>query len=642
MPEHRSQILPSNIVLVALSVVVTVVICLSDLLLPLGVAAGIPYVLTVLLGAWLPWRHSIVVLAIICTILTTLGYFLSPAGGILWVVLLNRTLALLAIWTTAILLLQREKVARQLKQLHIDLESRIVERTAEAQEHKAFLHGIMDNITDGLITIDEHGIIDSFNHTAELMFGYTAEHACGQNISILMPDPYQSQHDSYISNYLKTGKGGVIGIGHREVLGQHRDGPTFPLDLNVSVMKAGGKRRFIGNVRDITQRKETEKQLQQAQKMEAIGHLTGGIAHDFNNMLTAIIGNIELAKEFANKNSEIQKYTDLALRASFRAANLTQRLLAFSRKQALQPEVTDVNGLVPDMAELMRRSLGERVEIEIVLSGGLWPAIVDKSQLENALLNLAINARDAMPDGGKLTIETANTRLDQEYAERHEEVSPGQYVMIAVTDNGTGMPPEVIDHVFEPFYTTKEIGKGSGLGLSMVYGFLKQSGGHIKIYSEVEQGTTIKLYLPKAMSTGQTSRPTSVSRRVLPRGNETILVVEDDYDVRTYLIATLKTLGYHIMEAEDGPTALALLEDRPSVDLLLTDVVMPKGMSGRHVADEVRKLYPEVRVLFTSGYTENAIVHQGRLDEDAKLLAKPYTKEVLAQRVRTILDAKIN
>ncbi|MEH6477671.1 MAG: PAS domain S-box protein, partial [Sneathiella sp.] len=294
MSEHQPQLLPINIALVMLSAAVSAVIFLSDMLLPLGVAAGIPYVLTVLLGAWLPWRHSIVVLATICTILTILGYFFSPTGGIPWVVLANRALALLAIWTTAILLFQREKVAKELKQSHIGLENRIVDRTAEMRKHEAFLHGIMDNVTDGLITIDEHGIIDSFNHTAELIFGYTAENACGQNISALMPEPDQSQHDAYIANYLRTGKGKIIGIGHREVQGLHKDGAVFPIELNVSVMLVGGKRRFIGNVRDITQRKETEAQLQQAQKMEAIGHLTGGIAHDFNNMLTVIIGNIEL------------------------------------------------------------------------------------------------------------------------------------------------------------------------------------------------------------------------------------------------------------------------------------------------------------------------------------------------------------
>jgi PAS domain S-box-containing protein len=397
--------------------------------------------------------------------------------------------------------------------------------------------------------------------------------------------------------------------------------------------------RVVGIAVDITEHRRRDEQLHQAQKMEAVGHLTGGVAHDFNNLLTAILGNLEFVAEHVNGDAELLEFTDNAIKATLRGADLTQRLLAFSRKQALQPEVTDVNNLATGMTKLMRRTLGEHIGIENIASGGLWPAVVDRGQLENVLLNLAINARDAMPDGGKLIFETANVSLDQDYADRNDEVTPGDYVMLAITDNGAGIAPEVLDHVFEPFFTTKEVGKGSGLGLSMVYGFAKQSGGHIKIYSEVGQGTTVRLYLPRAVSSEEEAAQTGeAAGSTPPRGDETILVVEDDPDVRSYVVTVLKVFGYNILEAEDGPAALTMLAGRPRLDLLLTDVVLPKDMNGRRVAEEVRKLYPEVRVLFTSGYTENAIVHNGTLDEDAELLAKPYTRETLARRVRTVLD----
>jgi len=507
------------------------------------------------------------------------------------------------------------------------------------KEREARLRGIMDNVVDGIITFDEHGIIDSFNHAAEVMFGHTAECIRGQNVSVLMPEPHHSEHDDYIENYLHSEKGKILGIEPREVMAVDKDGSIFPMELAVSVMDIDGSRRFIGVLRDITQRKEIEEQLRQAQKMEAVGHLTGGIAHDFNNLLTTIIGNLDLVKDHIEENPEAQSFMDAAFKASLRGADLTQRLLAFSRKQALCPEPTDVNRLVPGMTELMRRTLGEDIQIETVLAGGLWHAMVDPGQLENALLNLAINARDAMPEGGKLTIETANTRLDQDYAGAHQEVTPGQYVMVAVTDTGTGMPPKVIERAFEPFFTTKEVGKGSGLGLSMIYGFVKQSGGHVAIYSELARGTTVRLYLPKATDAGLRAHIAQASRRNQPRGHETILVVEDDPDVRAFVVAALRVFGYQVNEAEDGPTALVLLDELSHIDLLLTDVVLPRGMNGRQVAEEVQKRLPQVKVLYTSGYTENVVVHHGRLDEDAKLLAKPYTRETLAIKVRSVLDA---
>ncbi len=506
------------------------------------------------------------------------------------------------------------------------------------RESDARLRGIMNNTADGIITIDEQGAIDSFNHAAELMFGYTAEEMRGLNVSKLMPEPHHGQHDQYLKNYLRTGKGKILGIGPRELDGKRKDGTLIPIDLAVSEMRVGNTRLFIGVVRDITERKESEEQLAQAQKMEAIGQLTGGIAHDFNNMLLAIIGNLELLGDHIGENSAARKSLDIAFRASMSAADLTQRLLAFSRRQPLNPVATDVNQLILNTQPLLQRTLGEDIDFETVLGGGLWRAIVDESQLESAILNLAINARDAMRNGGKLTLETGNMRLDRDYAAGHPDVTPGQYVMVAVTDSGTGMTAEVMERAFEPFFTTKEIGKGSGLGLSMIYGFVKQSGGHVKIYSEVGHGTTVKIYLPRATVDEQTRDDRSLQQRAMPAGDESILVVEDDPDVRAFVTTALEALGYRVTEAGDGPAAVAIMDQGRDFDLLFTDVVLPGGMNGRQIADEYAKRYPRRKILFSSGYTENAIVHHGRLDDDAELLAKPYTREALARVMREILD----
>jgi CheY-like chemotaxis protein len=379
--------------------------------------------------------------------------------------------------------------------------------------------------------------------------------------------------------------------------------------------------------------------------MEAVGQLTGGIAHDFNNLLTVVTGNIGMAEralEAANiTDARTRRALTGAMKGAERAATLTQRLLAFSRRQPLAPKVIDVDKLVLSMSDLLQRSLGELIKLQITIAPGLWRVEADPNQLESAIINLAVNARDAMPQGGELVIETANARLDENYATTHAEVGPGQYVMIAVTDSGSGMPKIVADRAFEPFYTTKEIGKGTGLGLSMIYGFIKQSGGHVKIYSEEGQGTTVKMYLPRLLrktSTEDDSASLSPGFEESAR-QETILVVEDDDDVRAYTVDCLRDLGYRVLEAHDGPSALRLLERQENpVDLLFTDVVMP-GMTGRQLADEARKQQSRLRVLYTSGYTRNAIVHAGRLDPGVEMIAKPFTFEALAQKVRDVLDA---
>jgi PAS domain S-box-containing protein len=392
---------------------------------------------------------------------------------------------------------------------------------------------------------------------------------------------------------------------------------------------------------EVAERLKAEEALRQAQKMEAIGQLTGGIAHDFNNLLTIIVGNIELLQRRLPEGTDrLQRAADHAMDATRRAATLTQRLLAFSRRQPLDPKPIDVNKLVAGMSDLLRRTLGEVVVLETVLGGGLWRSQADPNQLENAILNLAVNARDAMLDGGKLTIETANARLDEAYvAAFAEPVPPGQYVLVAVSDTGTGMERATMERVFEPFFTTKEAGKGTGLGLSQVYGFVRQSNGHVRIYSELGEGTTIKIYLPRLIGSDEEPAEMPAKSPVMVKGaGETILVVEDEPDLRAYTIEALCDLGYRVLEAATGREALRIVEQHPEIELLFTDVVLGNGMNGRVLADEVARRRPELPVLFTTGYTANAIVHHGRLDPGMHLIGKPFTYAELAAKVRRMLD----
>jgi two-component system NtrC family sensor kinase len=394
-----------------------------------------------------------------------------------------------------------------------------------------------------------------------------------------------------------------------------------------------------------TLRQTAEQALRQAQKMEAVGRLTGGIAHDFNNLLTAIGGNVDLAiRRLGPDNERILRSLEGARQASQRAATLVQRLLTFSRQHPQEVKSVDINRLVGGMSDLLHRTLGERVVIETVLSGGLWKSAIDPNQLENALINLAVNARDAMPEGGKLTIETSNSYLDESYTNRAGgDIKPGQFVMLAVSDTGTGMKPEIREKVFEPFFTTKPVGAGSGLGLSMVYGFVKQSNGHIQIYSEPGEGTSIKIYFPRlADGTGLPSWEIADVTKVAPQPaghRERILLVEDDQNVRDFVASALQELGYQVDIAAEGKTALSILDSGKEIDLLLTDVVLPGGLNGRQLADKARKTRPNLRVLFATGYTRNAIIHHGRLDPDVNLLVKPFTSDALARKLRDILDA---
>ncbi|MCP1972915.1 ATP-binding protein [Bradyrhizobium elkanii] len=387
------------------------------------------------------------------------------------------------------------------------------------------------------------------------------------------------------------------------------------------------------------QLRRNEQALRQSQKMEAVGQLTGGVAHDFNNLLQVIMGNLDtLQRNIPSDSARLQRAVRHATNGAQRAASLTQRLLAFSRRQPLDPKPIDVNVLVNGLSEMVHRTLGETIAVETVLGAGLWRAEADPNELEAAILNLAVNARDAMPNGGKLTLETGNAHIDEAYVAAHSEVVAGQYVVISVSDTGIGMERQTVAQAFEPFFTTKPVGKGTGLGLSQVYGFVKQSGGHVKIYSEVGQGTTVKIYLPRLA--GEASNDSAPEETLNPEAaqEETIIVVEDDDDVRAYSVDSLRELGYRVLEAHDGPAALRLLDGQPRVDLMFTDVVLPGGMTGAQVAAQAKAIRPSLKVLFTTGYARNSIIHHGRLDKGVQLIVKPFSFNELAAKVRDVLD----
>ena len=412
-----------------------------------------------------------------------------------------------------------------------------------------------------------------------------------------------------------------------------KDGKAVSLNWSGTWSEPVKRHFFIG--RDLTEKQTAEAQMRHVQKMDAIGQLTGGVAHDFNNILTVITGTIGILEEAVAGQPELVAIAKLIDEAAERGASLTRHLLAFARKQPLQPREIDVNSLVLEAAKLLHPTLGEHVEIKPILADDAWTALVDPSQLTTAVLNLAFNARDAMPHGGKLAIETNNVYLDENYAGMHSEVTPGNYVMVAVSDTGTGIPAALLERVFDPFFTTKEVGKGTGLGLSMVFGFVKQSGGHIKIYSEESHGTSVKMYLPRATGLNQTAAEELISAHV-EGGHEAVLIVEDDSLVRRYVVTQIQSLGYTTLEAANATDALKIL-DTAAIDLLFTDVIMPGSMNGRQLVEEALRRQPSLKTLYTSGYTENAIVHHGRLDSGVLLLAKPYRKSELARMLRLAL-----
>ncbi len=486
----------------------------------------------------------------------------------------------------------------------------------------------LESITDGFLTVDRQWRFTFLNSQAQLITGLIAEEVLGRCLWEVMPEAVGTESESRY-RWAMEHQQPVSFETYYEPLGLWAEVRAYP--------SAEGLAIFF---HDISEQRKLESQLREAQRMEAVGHLTGGMAHDFNNLLTVVLGNGELLRDSLPEDSPLHPLADLVVDAAQRGADLTQRLLAFARRQALEPEVVDINRLVGGLETMLRRTLGGHVEIEWVRSPSLWPALVDPSQLENALLNLAINARDSMPKGGRLTIETANARLDADYVTQHREVRAGPYVMVAVSDTGTGIDPEHLPRVFDPFFSTKEPGRGTGLGLSMVFGFVKQSGGHVNIYSEPGEGTTVRMYLPRA----ETPVTEAVERRRVGDdelgGGETILLVEDDAMVRDYAAGVLAAAGYRVLMAEDGVSGLAQLQQGEAIDLLFTDVIMPGGINGRQLAEQAQALRPGIRVLYTSGYTENAIVHHGRLDPGLSLLSKPYRRAELLAKVRRALDGE--
>ncbi len=499
---------------------------------------------------------------------------------------------------------------------------------------EAHLRSILDTVPEAMVVIDEAGIVASFSAAAEKLFGHSARDVCGRNVKMLMPSPDREAHDGYISRYLTTGERRIIGYG-RIVTGIRRDGSTFPMELAVGEAVASGKRIFTGFIRDLTSRHKIEEELRQAQKMEAVGQLTGGIAHDFNNLLTVISGNLEMMEKRV-KDEELRTLLREAQEATDDGAKLTAQLLAFGRRQPLNPTLTDVGQLISNFTDLLRRTLGETVELRTTISGAANLVLVDASQLQNALLNLALNARDAMPRGGRLTIEVSSTHLDLDYVQMYPQVRSGDYVLVSVTDSGIGMSPEVKERAFEPFFTTKEQGSGTGLGLSMVYGFVKQSGGHVQLYSEPGQGTSVRLFLPAVRGgRGKAGSQQTAAEDVL-RGHETILVVEDDPRVRRVTIARLKDAGYRVIEAATAAQALVLIAAHPEIALLFTDIVMPGGMTGDELAREVRAIRPEIKILFTSGYAEPRVAGR-ELADSRSWLKKPYTAKELTARLRELL-----
>ena len=515
----------------------------------------------------------------------------------------------------------------------------VTEKTETIRHNAEILDSVMSGMSEAVLLVDAEGTIVFANSMARTLLGDQA--APGWKAW----EAYQVLADDGLTPLERDRRPAA-----RVIRGESIDDLELPVQVpgrGTRVFRFGGRplrgadAGLSGGVlvfRDITELRETERQLLQSQKLEAVGQLTGGVAHDFNNLLMVIIGNAELIADAVRGRPELLGPINAIDSAAARGASLVRQLLAFARRQPLQPRETGINDLVIAAANLLRPTLGEQIEIESMLDDDAWPAMIDPTQLSTALINLGVNARDAMPDGGKLTFETSNVVLDESYAKANPEAKPGSYVMVAVSDTGTGIPEAIRDKVMQPFFTTKEVGKGTGLGLSMVYGFIKQSDGHIKIYSEVGHGTAVKLYLPRS-SKDAANGPAVVPPVAIPRGSETILVVEDDEAVRASVIAQLQSLGYATISASDGPEALALVDGGARFDLLFTDIILPGGMNGRQLSERMAARVRPLKVLYTSGYTEDAIVHHGRLDPGVALLNKPYRKVDLARKLRAVLDA---
>lgn len=556
-----------------------------------------------------------------------LGFYAGRAYGLMAAsfVLIMLILETRALYTRLARTLSVDKAAAEDR---ADTARRTSHETAET------LRAVIDSSSLGVLALSPAGDVLLWNRTAERLFGYVSREVIGRPYPLLPHDRNARQKQrTLFTRALAGATSGVLDIRCRR-----RDGKEMTMRGSAAPFfdASGAPRGIAITLEDLSEKNATEEMLRQAQKMEAVGQLTGGLAHDFNNILMVILANVEEMQEDESLPANHRARLARIAASGEHAADLTRRLLAFARKQHLQPQATNLNDLVAGIDKLLRRTLGGQIEFDIVLVPNLRSANVDRAQVEAALPNLCINARDAMPGGGKLLIETTNVDLDHDYAQPNSGVVPGQYVMVAVGDTGTGIPPELLPKVFDPFFTTKETGKGTGLGLSMVYGFIKQSNGHIKIYSEVGIGTTVRIYLPSSDAEATGHAPGSGA--VPPRGFERILLVEDDPQVREAVLVQLRSLGYAVTDVGDAHRALECL-DRDSFDVVLSDVVMP-GMSGLALAKAVASLNPSTRVLLMSGYSEHAAHLRDSLEAGAPLLSKPFRKIDLAVRIREVLDGK--
>ena len=497
---------------------------------------------------------------------------------------------------------------------------------------------LVQSVTDyAIYMLDQNGQVASWNAGAERFKGYAADEIMGQHFSRFYTEEDREAGIPRIALETASREGRFEAEGWR----LRKDGSKFWASVIIDPVRddAGELIGFAKVTRDLTEKRAIEEQLRQSQKMEAVGQLTGGLAHDFNNLLTGISGSLEMmqVRMSQGRTAEFDRYFGAAQGAVKRASALTHRLLAFSRRQTLDPKPTNANKLLSGLEELVRRTVGLGIDVEVVGASGLWPILVDPNQLENAVLNLCINARDAMPEGGKLTIETANRWLDERAARKHD-LPVGQYVSICVTDTGTGMAPDIIAKAFDPFFTTKPLGEGTGLGLSMIYGFARQSGGQVRIYSEVGQGTTMCLYLPRHDEDATLEEEDAIPEHTEPLGDgEVVLVIDDEPTIRMLIAEILAESGFAVIEAPDGPAGLRILESNARIDLLITDVGLPGGMNGRQVADAARVSRPDLKVLFITGYAENAVIGRGRLENGMFVLTKPFQMDVLADRIREII-----
>jgi PAS domain S-box-containing protein len=553
-----------------------------------------------------------------------LGVLLYSGTGLIVGQLRDRTTALIG---------ELQESKSRLEKVTRHQSQELKARTTEDRLYKRFLEAS----PDVMIAVDVNAEIQFVGHGVEALLGYTPEELVGKPVSLLLPERYRGMHDSHLHRFTKTPKRRAMGVG-KDLHALHKDGSELPAEISLIPDRSTDGLMVIAAIRDITDRKVVEVQLQQAQKMEAIGNLTGGMAHDFNNLLGVVIGNLDLLRERIKSDAESDALAGEALDAALRGSDLTKQLLAFARRQPLNPRSTDINQLITGTGKLLGRTIGANIEIVFDLGDDVWPVIVDPVQLEASLVNLINNARDAMRGDGIITIRTQNACLDKDYTARFPGLAPGEFTMIEVCDTGSGIPPEVIGEIFEPFFTTKEQGKGTGLGLSMVYGFAKQSGGHINVYSEEGVGTTFRFYLPRDQTSADgEAQEVPVAGMPIRSGSETILVVEDDAALRRIVIKQLKELGYRSFEAENGPEALRILESE-AVNLLFTDIIMPGGMSGYDLVRTVRSRWPAMKVLLTSGFTEEKRNGNGGGPIIAPLLQKPYRKQQLASALREVLD----